>query len=148
MAQDILKSFVGEALTPRRGGNLVNREFTGVRLSKLKKGQNQITFGKDVLEQLGNPTVPSKVSVIAGQDKHAGKLLVVFGAADGAFQLRHSNTKKPSSAHVMSSALPLPSAVSSAAFKVFPESKAVVIELPVTPAAAPAAASGDSDSIV
>lgn len=144
MAQDILKSFIGDSLSPRRGGNLVNREFTGVRLSMLKKGQNQITFGKDVLEQLGNPVVPSKVSVVAGKEKHAGKLLVVFGAEDGGFQLRYSNTKKPSSAHVMSSALPLTEPVSRASFKVFPESKAVVIELPTS---APAAAA-ESDSIV
>lgn len=139
MAQDILKSFQGTTLAPRRGGNLANREFTGIRLSILKKGQNQITFGKDVLDAVGVKEIPTKVTVVVGEDKQAGKLLVKFG--EGPFHLRHSNAKKPSSAHIMSSTLPLTKAVASAAYKVFPESNALVLELP---AAAPA----DDASIV
>ena len=76
-------NFTGTTLSPKRGGNPLGRKLEGVRVATLKKGQNQITLGEDVMEALGITAekVDGKLNatVTAGTDKFAGKLLVKLG---------------------------------------------------------------------
>lgn len=125
-------NFTGEDLTPKRGGNPLGRKLEGVRVSMLKKGQNQITLGEDVLEQLALAAIPVAAKVTVGTGKMEGKLAIVFG--DGPFKLNYTSAKRKTTAHIMSSSLPI-TVAGKAEFKVFAEDKAVVIQLPT---AAPA----------
>lgn len=133
-------NFTGTDLSPKRGGNPLGRKLEGVRVARLKKGQNQITLGEDVMEALGLTAekIDGKLNatVTAGTDKFAGKLLVKFG--EGPFLVRWTSPKRKTSVNLMSSALPIEHA-GKAEYKVFAEDNAVVIQLP----AAPAAGSGD-----
>jgi len=133
-------NFTGTTLAPKRGGNPLGRKLEGVRVARLKKGQNQITFGEDVMEALGLTADKIdgklKASVTAGTDKFAGKLLVKFGEGD--FLVRWTSPKRKTSVNIMSSALPIENA-GKAEFKTFPDENAIVIQLP----AAPAAGGGD-----
>lgn len=137
-------NFTGEVLAPKRGGNPLGRKLEGVRLAKLKKGQNQITLGNDVMEALGitaaqiDADTKLKAKITVGADKFAGKLLVKFGEGD--FLVRWTSPKRKTSINIMSSSLPI--AVGGIAeYKVFPDENAVVIQLPVETPAADAAAS-------
>lgn len=129
-------NFTGTDLAPKRGGNPLGRKLEGVRVARLKKGQNQITFGEDVMEALGLDAarIDGKLNatVKAGTDKFAGKLLVTFG--EGPFLVRWTSPKRKTSVNIMSSALPVENA-GKADYKVFADDNAVVIQLPAAPAA-------------
>ena len=144
--------FEGTKLSPKRGMNGEARKLTGIRLSKLKKSQNQITFGEDVLKELGITTAQIdgklKAAITEGTGKQAGKLLVTFDGTDGEFLMRWSSAKRKTSANIMSSALPIAKAVASATYKVFPDEKAVVIALPDADAPAAPAPAGDATPAV
>lgn len=132
-------SFTGTALAPAKGGNPMGRKLEGVRVSALKKGQNSITLGEDVLEALGI-TIPEggvAVSIIEGSGIHAGKLQLIFG--EGPFKLRYSNSKRKTTGVILSSAIPV-KVSGKAPYKPHPEDNALVIKLPAEPEAAPAAA--------
>lgn len=134
-------NFTGDVLAPKRGGNPLGRKLEGVRVATLKKGQNQITFGEDVMSALGltADAIPAKANVTVGKDKFAGKLLIAL-AADGPFQIRWTSPKRKTSVNIMSSSLPVTGS-GKADYKVFAEDKAIVIQLPAAAAAAaPAAA--------
>lgn len=134
-------NFTGTTLSPKRGGNPLGRKLEGVRVATLKKGQNQITLGEDVMEALGITAekVDGKLNatVTAGTDKFAGKLLVKLG--EGPFLVRWTSPKRKTSVNIMSSALPIENG-GKAEYKVFADENAVVIQLPDAPAAD---ASGD-----
>ncbi len=134
-------NFTGTTLSPKRGGNPLGRKLEGVRVATLKKGQNQITLGEDVMEALGITAekVDGKLNatVTAGTDKFAGKLLVKLG--EGPFLVRWTSPKRKTSVNIMSSALPIENG-GKAEYKVFADENAVVIQLPEAPAAD---ASGD-----
>lgn len=134
-------NFTGTTLSPKRGGNPLGRKLEGVRVATLKKGQNQITLGEDVMEALGITAekVDAKLNatVTAGTDKFAGKLLVKLG--EGPFLVRWTSPKRKTSVNIMSSALPIEHG-GKAEYKVFADENAVVIQLPTAPAAD---ASGD-----
>nr|DAV12589.1 MAG TPA: hypothetical protein [Caudoviricetes sp.] len=134
-------NFTGTDLSPKRGGNPLGRKLEGVRVARLKKGQNQITLGEDVMEQLGLTAekIDGKLNaaVTAGTGKFEGKLLIKFG--EGPFLVRWTSPKRKTSVNIMSSALPVEHG-GKAEFKAFPEENAVVIQLPTAPAAD---ASGD-----
>lgn len=120
-------NFTGDVLTPKRGGNPQGRKLEGVRVSMLKKGQNQITLGEDVLAELKLTTIPVAATVTVGSGKMEGKIAVVFG--EGPFKLNYTSAKRKTTAHIMSSSLPI-TAAGKAEFKVFPDDKALVIQLP------------------
>lgn len=132
-------NFTGNVLAPKRGGNPLGRKLEGVRLATLKKGQNQITLGNDVMEALGltaadiDGDTKLKAKITVGADKFAGKLLVAFGEGD--FLVRWTSPKRKTSINIMSSSLPI-TVGGKADYKVFAEDKAVVIQLPVAPEAA------------
>lgn len=131
-------SFTGNQLVPSKGGNPLGRKLEGVRVSALKKGQNSITLGEDVLEALG-VTIPEggvAVSITEGSGIHAGKLLLNFG--EGPFKLRYSNSKRKTTGVILSSAIPV-KVSGKAPYKPHPDDKALVIKLP-TEAEAPAPA--------
>lgn len=130
-------NFTGETLTPKRGGNPLGRKLEGVRVAALKKGQKQITFGEDVMEQLGltaekiDADTKLKAAVTVGTGKFEGKLLVKFGEGD--FLVRWTSPKRKTSVNIMSSALPV-EVPGKAQFKTFPDENAIVIQLPAAPA--------------
>lgn len=132
-------NFTGEVLAPKRGGNPLGRKLEGVRLATLKKGQNQITFGNDVMEALGltadkvDGDTKLKARITVGSDKFAGKLLVKFGEGD--FLVRWTSPKRKTSINIMSSSIPI-KVGGKADYKVFPDDNAVVIQLPVEEEAA------------
>jgi hypothetical protein len=129
-------NFTGESLSPKRGGNGLARKLEGVRVAKLKKGQNQITLGDDVMTALGLTADQIdgklKAAVTKGTDKFAGKVLIKFGEGD--FLVRWTSPKRKTSIALMSSALPV-DANGKADYKVFADEKAIVIQMPTAPAA-------------
>lgn len=133
-------NFTGTALAPKRGGNPLGRKLEGVRVARLKKGQSQITFGEDVMAELGidGDAVDAKLkaSVTLGTEKFAGKLLVKFG--EGEFSVRWTSPKRKTSTNIMSSALDIQTN-GRARYKVFAADNAIVIELPAAEAATGAA---------
>lgn len=138
-------NFSGETLAPKRGGNPLGRKLEGVRVSALKKGQNAITFGEDVLEELklgalGDGGVAATIT--KGTGKFEGKLLIKFGEGD--FKLRYVSAKRKTTAHIMSSAIPV-TVSGKAKFKAYPDDKAVVIALPTQAAPATDAAQAAAD---
>lgn len=145
-------NFSGTTLAPKRGGNPQGRKLEGVRVSALKKGQNAITFGEDVLAELGLSTIPDdgvQATITQGEGKFEGKVLVTFGAGD--FKLRYVSAKRKTTAHIMSSSIPV-TASGKAKFKVYADDKAIVIAVPTaadaTPAADTASGGADADAIV
>lgn len=137
--------FSGEALAPKQGGNPLGRKLEGVRVSALKKGQNAITFGEDVMASLNLGALPEKglpARITKGTGKFEGKLLIEFGEGDDfKFRLRYVSGKRKTTAHIMSSAIPV-SVSGKAKFKVYADDKAIVIAPPVADAAA--APAGDA----
>ena len=133
-------TFTGTELTPKRGGNPLGRKLEGVRVATLKKGQNQITFGDDVMTALGITAAQIdgklKAKVTVGTDKFAGKLAIKFGEGD--FLVRWTSPKRKTSMNIMSSALPV-TVGGKAAYKVIDGENTIVIQLPTEPEAAPAA---------
>lgn len=127
-------NFTGSAIEPKRGGNPQGRKLEGVRVAKLKKGQNQITLGEDVMSALGltEDMVPAKAKITVGADKFAGKLLIQL-AEDGPFAIRFTSPKRKTSVNIMSSSLPI-TVGGKAEFKVLADDKAVVIQLPTAEA--------------
>lgn len=147
-------SFTGTALAPSKGGNPMGRQLEGVRVSALKKGQNSITLGSDVMAALNLTTLPEggiPVSITAGSGIHIGKLLLTFG--EGPFKLRYSNGKRKTTGVILSSAIPV-TVSGKAAYKPHPDDKALILKLPVAPEAvdaapaAPAEPAADDNELV
>lgn len=123
-------AFTGTTLAPKSGGGGgVGRVLNGVRASKLKKGQNQLIFGADVMKELGlaDGDIPGNATVTVGTGKFEGKIAVKFG--DGPFKTRWTTPKRKTSVHIMSSVLPLATA-GLCQHKVFADDKTVVLVLP------------------
>ena len=144
-------SFTGTQLAPSKGGNPMGRKLEGVRVSALKKGQNSITLGEDVMEALGLTALPEggmPVTITAGSGIHSGKLMLAFG--EGPFKLRYSNSKRKTTGVILSSAIPV-MVSGKAAYKPHPEDNALILKLPAAaeaPAAPAAAAEAEDEALI